>query len=241
VTHLIPLARPLLGRAQKLLKEISQQEFNQLLFSGNLAPDVFHKFLVNDKIYLKRHAHAITRLAKRANSQAEQNVLEAIAANISSYEVNMLDTYLNTSFFKPEPRHPMPVINTYSYHLHYAVTHRSFGCGLASCTPCFWLYASLAQDNLEPQNPYFDWLTCYGELSFQNDTNTMVTLFNKTLLQTENTAEQNAMTECFFKSLNYEKRFFNDVMPKTSILTCNTKRFNLGYNYGLSNHPSKPF
>jgi thiaminase len=212
-----PLVLPeaLSQKAEGLLSEIIQDEFNQALFVGTLPPEIFEDFIRLDKIYLKHYGLALKQAMLCAPTEASKHQLKLFKADIISYETESLNTYLTNNLFTPNTPTKAglnPLIEDYIYHVRGQDNYAQM---IAALAPCLWLYASIGEQFYAqaflPEHPYAAWIETYRDPLFREAVEQMLVLLNDCFESAKNKEERAQLKTIFLQSLQYETKLFHDV------------------------------
>lgn len=198
------------------MHKIHRHPFNQGLKNGSLSKKIFHAFLIQDRIYLKKLAETQRIIAARFPEQ-RQLFLEFSESALD--EIKTVDYYLqanqNSRFFHNNSANKtLPVIDAYTDHL---ITHGKnapLEVAIACLLPCFLIYSQLGQAMQKeplPNNPFQKWIDSYADDNFLMAANKLKTIAENAA---RNSPHIEAMIQVFTISSDFEIAFWDAVLPR---------------------------
>ncbi|MBA2709168.1 MAG: hypothetical protein H0U57_01045 [Tatlockia sp.] len=215
----------LIKRYLDTYSKIAQHPFNQSLHKGDLAKSVFINFLEQDSLYLRDFYQAIKLVAPRLTNPIHRQHFESFAKSTYLFEREIQQKYLNVlpsaTFFseKRKPLQKISVIREYSEHLLILAKEAPIEEAVVSFVPCFSVYKelgeqmSLAAINIE--HPYREWIASYADEQFKDSTELIIKIADELLQDIVCLEKEEKIAGNFFRSLDCEYRFFDDILfPK---------------------------
>jgi thiaminase/transcriptional activator TenA len=194
----------------ELLSFIYNHRFNQQLANGCLPAEVFDRFIVQDKVYLKCLAGLLHALARRLENTEHHSVLITLATMTVKAEEEMLSSLNRDCFFSQTS--PNKALQDYLKHLlHCAAQDQDVEVAIASVLPCFYIYKKLGErmsTNKQANNPYQAWIDSYSDAHFVEYTNKLITVTTTLAIE----KHQHAI-DAFITSAQHELAFFDSVYP----------------------------
>lgn len=175
------------------------------LASGDLDRDAFHWYLGQDLLYLREYARVLARAAALAPTVDEQRFWAA--ASVSCLEE---EAALHQSHVDPAGLEPAASTLDYTDHLHAASARGSYAVLVAAILPCFVLYTDIGarwRGTFEPEHPYADWLTAYGDQAFAASSAEAARIVDAAARAASVTVRQ-AMAAAYDRSMALELAFF---------------------------------
>lgn len=204
---------------------IQSHRFNTQLADGTLPSPVFDFYLQQDLLYLKDYAKALEHIVKTLKDQyhIEDAVkFQSILLGMIEYETllrqKMRPSF--TLFANPAPE-KITVIQDYTTHLLDSAKNNAPPAAIASILACFYIYQRLGETLPSQHNhTYSDWIATYKDPAFLNDTQTMITIFNKHCSSISDSSAEDI--KCIFlRSVEHELAFaeavFNPPPPSQSL------------------------
>jgi thiaminase/transcriptional activator TenA len=200
----------LLKAARPCIEHLRTHPMITGLATGRLPTDIWHFYLEQDAHYLQAFPRAITYIARKCQDPAHQKILSGCTAGVIAAEQDYIAAQ---HLAMPATAATLtPACREYVAFLQQIATHESVGCGIAAVTPCFWVYNTLGHEvfvSTAPTNPYYFWLAAYKDSKFTKTTGDMLTLLDHYARHGDAT-ERARMTELFYLSCHYERRFWHD-------------------------------
>lgn len=157
-----------------IYRTILDHPFITGLVSGDLEVDTFRHYIVQDELYIRDYAKAISVLAGKAPTwQATQEFTDH-ATSAAKYESDLHEAVVEElggrismiSDAKPSPT-SLAYINFIRAHVHGS----SFVDGVAAILPCFWIYAEVGihlGERGSKNKAYQHWIDSYQDPSYIN-------------------------------------------------------------------------
>jgi thiaminase/transcriptional activator TenA len=197
-----------------IIEKAINHPFNMDLKNGVLHTENFFNFLKQDALYLKDYAEALTQVIQFCNNRDHINDLIAFKNDTLAMERSLINYFVSFNnhyrFFQPANRKD-PYIDAYSRHILRTTSQHPVEVGLASLTPCFWLYYALGQDmskNDHSKNPYQKWIHTYNDPLFTIAYHKFIAIINSF---SPNEIVLKKMIAAFQTSAQYELEFWNSI------------------------------
>lgn len=204
------------------ITEIERLPFLEQLAAGTLDSRTFTHYLLQDGLYLNGYSRSMALLAGRTDNRDEARFWATSAATVITEEEQMQQELLaepalasardDTLAGRDEPEASPTTLGYVSFLLAGAAT-RSYGVGVASVLPCFWVYAHVGKvlgtmaGDLPEEHPYKTWIDTYGGADFDAATRQAVGILEVQLARAT-PAEQERMSSAFVRSCVYELHFW---------------------------------
>ena len=215
----------LLRQHAAILPKFYNCGFNQQLYQGTLPKSVFRRYLEQDIEFLQASAQAHELIGARSSDQAHARFFYDCARDIIQLEKDIHANYLKklapNSFFSPaEPKQKMSAISEYARQLLSNAKHRPLEEAVASLIPCPWIYMELGHhmdlSTCTAAHPYRDWIATYQEKQFIESTHQLIGIADELISSTRCPQKQQSITEQFRQSVEFEYRFFEEIIQPTS-------------------------
>ncbi len=142
------------------------------LTDGTLAPGAFAFYVVQDALYLRRYADALSACSGRAPDAAGREMFARHAAGAIAVEQALHSSLLADLGIEPEAAaaaEPAPTTHAYTSHLLATVSGGSYAEGVGAVLPCYWIYWEVGKELLRRGSPdprYQRWIDTYGGEEF---------------------------------------------------------------------------
>jgi thiaminase/transcriptional activator TenA len=173
------------GDMEPLFEAILDHPFLGSLVEGNLPEDVFRNYVVQDAIYLKAYARALSALGGRAHTVGDTELFATRAARAIGVERTLhreLLASLGIAEELVEETEPSPTNLAYTSFIGAHVHGGSFADGLAAVVPCFWIYWEVASRLIERGSPhpvYRRWIESYRSEEFERGVRAVLELVDR--------------------------------------------------------------
>jgi thiaminase/transcriptional activator TenA len=155
-----------------LYSQILTHPFLAGLADGSLDRERFRFYVVQDALYLRDYARALSVCGARAPTEDDvamfnQHAAEAIAVERQLHASFLADFGLTPAEVESTPM--APTNQAYTSYLLASVYAGSFAEALAAVLPCYWIYAEVGGHLLERGSPdplYRRWIDTYGGEEF---------------------------------------------------------------------------
>lgn len=203
-----------------LLKNIKSHPFIQELGEGTLAYDKFEYYLDQDSLYLKNYKRCSSFLAYRVPPEHQSFFLRSAPETIN-LEQAMQQSFSQIYDLKKSKKITPALFNHIPYLLDICSTHPP-SIGMAAMFSCLKVYdeIGLHLHNTMPlkQRPFLfeQWIKHYNTEKHKASVNKATELFD---LFADNATEitRNKMLETFYKSTQFELKFWDDVYNKRAV------------------------
>ena len=200
--------------AEPTYDAILKHPFLEGLASGELDPQAFRFYVVEDAYYLTEFARAISITAAKAPK--DEWIVRLNRDAIGSLEA---ERALHESYFKDfglsveevESRRPAPTTLAYTSYLISATYSGSFAEALASILPCYWIYLEVGKELAKKGSPkpmYQRWIDNYGSDSYEAEVRSILDMMDE-VAEGEGSSSRKTMTEHFTTTSRYEWMFWD--------------------------------
>jgi thiaminase/transcriptional activator TenA len=167
-----PLTHRLWSSIAGLYGQIIAHPFLAGLADGSLDQERFRFYVVQDALFLRDYARALSVCGARAPTEDDvamfnQHAAEAIAVERQLHASFLADFGLTPAEVESTPM--APTNQAYTSYLLASVYAGSFAEALAAVLPCYWIYAEVGGHLLERGSPdplYRRWIDTYGGEEF---------------------------------------------------------------------------
>jgi thiaminase/transcriptional activator TenA len=138
------------------------------LTDGTLPEESFAFYVIQDALYLREYARALTAVASRAPTASAMRMFASHAAEAITAELELHGTLLGElgiSQEEAERTEPAPVNLAYTSYLLATVRGGSYAEGVGVVLPCYWIYSEVGKELLRRGSPdprYRRWIATYG-------------------------------------------------------------------------------
>lgn len=184
------------------------------LQSGELAPEIFRYYLLQDRYYLEHFSKLYDLIAAKAEQIEVRTLMAANARHLAEGEALIREAFFTVLGIDQEEIDRTPIAPTadhYVAHLYRQLAQGPVSVAVASLLPCPWLYHEIGL-RLKPQgspNPlYQQFIDTYaGEDSKENIAYECRVLDQ--LYEIASPEEQAAMLAAFYRSSQLEYKFWD--------------------------------
>jgi thiaminase (transcriptional activator TenA) len=166
------LTHRLWGSIAGLYDQIIAHPFLAGLADGSLDQDKFRFYVVQDALYLREYARALSVCGARAPAEDDVAMFNQHAAGAIAVERELHAGFLADFGLTPAEVEATPMAPTnraYTSYLLASVYAGSFPEALAAVLPCYWIYAEVGAHLLARGSPdplYRRWIDTYGGEEF---------------------------------------------------------------------------
>jgi thiaminase/transcriptional activator TenA len=168
-----------------LFDAILEHPFLVGLVEGELPEETFQYYLLQDAVYLKAYARALSALGGRAPTTPDTELFATRAARAIGVERTLhrqLLAELGLDETAIEAAEPSPTNLAYTSFIGAHVHGGSFADGLAAVLPCFWIYWEAANHLIERGSPhpvYQRWIESYRSEEFERGVTAILELVDR--------------------------------------------------------------
>lgn len=210
----MPLTNRLWGSIEGTYQAILEHPFIKGLSDGTLDPDTFTFYAIQDALYLRDYARALSICAAKApNEEAIEMFSEHAAGAIA------VERQLHESFFREfglgdeEVRgtEMAPTNLAYTSYLLAVAYGGSFPEALGAVVPCYWIYWEVGKVLLERGSPnplYQRWIDTYAGDEFAGIVGAVLALTDE-VGETLSEGEESKMTQHFRTTARFEWMFWD--------------------------------
>ncbi len=158
--------------SEDIYQAILDHPFLAGLTDGSLAPAAFAFYVVQDALYLRRYAEALTAVGARAPTAAEQETFARHAHGAIAVEQELHGSLLADLGIDPAVvavAEPAPANLAYTSYLLATIATGSYADGVSVVLPCYWIYWEVGKELLRRGSPdprYQRWIDTYGGEDF---------------------------------------------------------------------------
>jgi thiaminase/transcriptional activator TenA len=155
-----------------IFEAILRHPFVTGLTDGRLTRDRFAFYVVQDAIYLRSFARALSSLAASAPDARATAMFNRHASDAIAVEQSLHEGFVGDLGLHPEQvgtAEPSPSNQAYCDFLLASARGRPFHEGLAAVLPCYWIYQRVGKGLLPQGSPdplYRRWIDTYGGEQF---------------------------------------------------------------------------
>jgi thiaminase/transcriptional activator TenA len=163
-----PLTQSLWRSIESTYHEILAHPFLTELTDGTLARETFTFYVVQDSLYLRAFARALTILAGHAYRPQDTAMLARHALNAITVEQSLHAGFrveLGISDAEADATPMAPTCRAYASYLESCAYGGTFLEGMAAVLPCYWIYWEVGKELLRhgsPNEQYNRWIRTYG-------------------------------------------------------------------------------
>ena len=138
------------------------------LTDGTLPAESFAFYVIQDALYLREYARALTAVASRAPTASAMRMFAGHAAEAIAAELELHGTLLGELGIPKEDAaraEPAPANLAYTSYLLATVRGGSYAEGVGVVLPCYWIYSEVGKELLRLGSPdprYRRWIATYG-------------------------------------------------------------------------------
>lgn len=217
-----PLTTQLWDRVRPIVKQIEALPFLAQLADGSLDPKAFANYISQDSLYLNGYAKAMSLLAAKTVDRDESRFWAGSAAEAITVEEEMhaelladarLSSALEELTAEGSRFKASPTTLGYVSFLVATAASRSYGEGVASVLPCFWVYAHMGKvlidqaGQMSDDHPYRTWVQTYDSPEFDESTRHAVHILEQELAKAPS-EESARMRAAFEQACVYELHFW---------------------------------
>jgi thiaminase/transcriptional activator TenA len=175
------------GDAAAIWQKTFEHPFVIELYEGNLPPEKFEFYILQDYYYLVTALQNFSIIASRAEPVETMRELIEILHLEAGGEFEAYGTFLSRLGYTLDDAagiEPMPVSVSYSSFLLSTSSLRSFAEAITAVLPCFWSYAEIAEQHKDAlsrneNDLYRDWGQVYLTASYLDIVERIKKLVNK--------------------------------------------------------------
>jgi thiaminase/transcriptional activator TenA len=208
------LSQRLWASIEGIFKEILDHPFIQGLTDGYLDPEAFRFYVVQDALYLRDFARALSICAAKAPAEQDiemfcQHAVGAIVVERQLHESFFADFGLSEEEVRATPMAPTNL--AYTSYLLSTAYGGSFGRALGAVLPCYWIYWEVGKTLIARGSPdplYRRWIDTYGGEEFAAIVGAVLELTDR-IGESFSAEEQEKVTEHFVTTSRYEWMFWD--------------------------------
>ncbi|MEY8569091.1 TenA family protein [Brevibacterium linens] len=217
-----PLTTQLWDAVGPIVKQIEELPFLAQLADGSLDPKAFVNYISQDSLYLNGYAKAMSFLAAKTVDRDESRFWAGSAAEAITVEEEMhaelladarLASALEELTAEGSRFKASPTTLGYVSFLVANAASRSYGEGVASVLPCFWVYAHMGKvlvdraGQMADDHPYRTWVQTYDSPDFDESNRHAVQILEQELAKAPS-EEAARMRAAFEQACVFELHFW---------------------------------
>ena len=197
-----------------IYEAILRHPFVTGLTDGRLTRDRFAYYVVQDALYLRSFARALSSLASSAPDEGATAMFNRHASDAIAVERSLHEGFLGDLGLHPEQvdsAEPSPSNRAYCDFLTASALGRPFHEGLAAVLPCYWIYQRVGAGLLPEGSPdplYRKWIDTYGGGEFDEVVREVRSLADRVAAELTE-AQREAMRDRFVVASRYEWMFWD--------------------------------
>jgi len=201
-------------RTAGLRNAIHGLPFNTELAAGQLSPERFRSYIIQDAIYLGQYSRSLAIAGAKAPDGATLRAFVQSALEAVSVEQALHERYLAEFGVTPTQiasAEPSPDCLAYTSFLVATAYHDPWEVLVAALLPCFWIYWDVGcaiAKHAEPQNPYRAWIETYADEPFGAAVRQVIAITDRAATAAS-PAVQTKMLSVFVRSSQYEWLFWD--------------------------------
>lgn len=188
--------------------------FIKELASGELAPDKFRYYLIQDRYYLEHFSKIYFMIAEKTTDTQIKDLLLTGAKHLEEGELAIRNQFFEELAITPQEIEETVIAPTayhYVSHMYRQILTGSVQSALAGLLPCPWLYQDIGERLIEAGSPnalYQRWIETYSNEEGSEDIEKQCAILNP--LYDKSTEEERAsMLEAFLISAKMEYAFWD--------------------------------
>lgn len=212
---------------REIFNAIINHPFIRELSSGSLDEEVFKYYVIQDALYLDEYSRVLATLAGKAPKEEWVKVFAEDSIAILEFEKTLHNYYFRVWDITSEDLRKTPLTPTnagYVNHLWRTVLLSEFPVGVASVTPCYWIYFEVGRYLEElgsPHELYSKWISLYSSKEYAKYVERVLEILDD-VLSPANTDLWSRSLRAFKLSSIYEYMFWDSAYRK--------ERFIFNYN-----------
>ncbi len=155
------------------------------LTDGGLSAESFAYYVVQDALFLRRYARALSIVASRAPDTASTEMFARHAAGIVTAEMSLHQSLMADLDLDPssvDAAQEAPTTLAYTSYLLATAGSGSYGEGVGALLPCYWIYWEVGKHLLERGSPnprYQRWIDTYSGDEYGSDAREVIAATDK--------------------------------------------------------------
>ncbi|ABG05698.1 transcriptional activator, TenA family [Rubrobacter xylanophilus DSM 9941] len=193
---------------------ILDHPFIRGLTDGSLPRDRFRHYVVQDALYLRDYARALSLAGVRSPDEGALVMFDEHAVGAIKVERSLHESFFRDFGITEEEVRRTPMAPTNLAYTSYLLRVASLGDYhevLGAVLPCYWIYAEVGRALLERGSPdelYARWIDTYGGEEFNELVRAVLELTDRACAGL-NPDQRAAATEAFVTTSRYEWMFWN--------------------------------
>ena len=181
---------------------------------GTLAEDSFRFYVLQDAIYLREYARALSLAGVRSSDESALVMFNEHSAGAITVERSLHEEFLKdlgVTREEAEATEASPTTLAYTSFLLRTATLGDYPEVLGAVLPCYWIYSEVGKALLEKGSPnprYQKWIDTYGGEEFGALVEAVLDLIDR-VCKDLNPAQKANVTRAFFTTSRYEWMFWD--------------------------------
>lgn len=204
-------------KAAPFWEESFEHPFIKSLAEGNLAPEIFRYYLLQDRYYLEHFSKLYSLIAEQTEDRAVRAQLKENAENLRLGEMAIRAEFFTELAITEQEILETPIAPTayhYVSHMYRQLIDGTPNAAFAGMLPCAWLYQEIGVRLIEAGSPdplYQRWIETYAGEAAAEEIKKECDLLDR-LYSESKPAEQEQMIEAFVISSKMEYAFWEMAM-----------------------------
>ncbi len=198
---------------EPIFDDICRHPFVKELAAGTLPAEKFARYLGQDRIYLANYGKEMRDLAAMLPDGSLAELYRKFAQESIDAENSLHDELGALGYDSIDPK-PLAGTAEYMRHTSGIIASGDLSLSMAAMLPCMWVYNEVGRYILGiatlDRNPYRSWIECYSSPMMDDGARCSIGLTDE-MAARESAERQNAMTQVFIESTQFEYRFWEQV------------------------------
>ncbi|AHY47709.1 thiaminase II [Rubrobacter radiotolerans] len=199
---------------QPVYAEIISHPFLRGLTDGSLPKERFRYYVVQDALYLREYARALSLVGVRSRDEESLLMFNAHSLGAITVERSLHDGFLKDLGLGPHDlarARMSPTTLAYTSYLIKTAATASYPEALCAVLPCYWIYAEVGRDlsgESSPEPMYDKWIQTYGGEDFNALVDAVLDTADR-VLQDATSRQRETATRTFLTTSRYEYMFWD--------------------------------
>lgn len=207
------------SEVKEVFNAVITHPFIKELSEGSLDEEIFKYYVIQDALYLDEYSRVLATLAGKAPREEWVKVFAEDSVAILEFEKSLHKEYFSLWGITSEDLRKIPLTPTnmgYVNHLWRTVLLNEFPIGVATVTPCYWIYLEVGRylENVGSLHKlYSKWISLYSSKEYVKYVERILEILDDALTQ--------ASTDIWFRALRafklssiYEYMFWDSAYKK---------------------------
>lgn len=182
------LSEELWGSISDVFSAILSHPFIKGLTEGTLEEEKFRYYILQDFLYLREFAKALTVLSAKAENKEEAQVFINHVTHALGVETSLHGYFISLWNVDVNKVNPSPTNLLYTSYLLSTVYSKPFYEGVAAVLPCYWIYMEVGKVLIKKGSPnplYKKWISTYGGEEYEKGVRDVLNIVNSFKLTEE--------------------------------------------------------